>query len=101
MRWLRFWQVLRSKTRNLPVLARKWRLTQITVVPPRLTRRIGPVTVRAICVSAMSCRVPSADWRVVDAGVFWPDPADPAASVLGADGLAAGPHHLVWVDLSF
>ena len=45
--------------------------------------------------------LPSADWRVVDAGVFWPDPADPAASVLGADGLAAGPHHLVWVDLSF
>lgn len=32
--------------------------------------------------------LPSADWTVLDAGVFWPD-----------DDKTAGPHHLVWVDL--
>ncbi|WP_368184821.1 endonuclease/exonuclease/phosphatase family protein [Aestuariibius sp. HNIBRBA575] len=39
--------------------------------------------------------LPSADWVVEDSGVFWPD--DPG--LLGDDGLAAGSHRLVWVDL--
>ncbi len=43
--------------------------------------------------------LPSADWQVSDAGVFWPAPDDPEATLLGDDGLAAGPHRLVWVDL--
>ncbi len=41
--------------------------------------------------------LPSADWRVADAGVYWPAPG---TGLLGSDGLAAGPHHLVWVDIS-
>lgn len=45
--------------------------------------------------------LPSADWRVADAGVFWPAPDDPNAAHLGDDGQAAGPHRLVWVDLSW
>lgn len=44
--------------------------------------------------------LPSSDWRVEDAGVFWPAPDDPKAGLLGPDGLAAGVHHLVWVDIS-
>lgn len=43
--------------------------------------------------------LPSARWQVLDAGVFWPAPDDPEAALLGRDGLAAGPHHLVWVDI--
>ncbi len=41
--------------------------------------------------------LPSADWRVGDADVYWPAPD---TGLLGSDGLAAGPHHLVWVDIS-
>lgn len=44
--------------------------------------------------------LPSRDWTVTDAGVFWPAPDDPDYALLGDDGLAAGPHHLVWVDIS-
>jgi hypothetical protein len=44
--------------------------------------------------------LPSSTWRVTDAGVFWPDPDTPDAALLGPDGLAAGPHRLVWVDVS-
>lgn len=44
--------------------------------------------------------LPSAQLRVLGAGVFWPDPADPLAAVLGDDGLAAGAHRLVWVDVA-
>lgn len=44
--------------------------------------------------------LPSSDWRVVDAGVFWPALGTEDAALLGSDGLAAGPHHLVWVDIS-
>ncbi len=43
--------------------------------------------------------LPSANLNVIDAGVFWPAPDDPYAELLGSDGLAAGPHHLVWVDI--
>ncbi len=44
--------------------------------------------------------LPSMGWTVADAGVFWPAPDDPDAALLGKDGLLAGPHHLVWVDVS-
>lgn len=44
--------------------------------------------------------LPDAGWRVAGAGVFWPAPDDPAAALLGPDGLAAGPHRLVWVDIA-
>lgn len=43
--------------------------------------------------------LPSARWQMRGAGVFWPAPDDPQATLLGADGLAAGPHRLVWVDI--
>ncbi len=43
--------------------------------------------------------LPSIDWRVIGAGVFWPGPDDPDAALLGSDGQAAGPHRLVWVDV--
>lgn len=43
--------------------------------------------------------LPSAELGVRDAGVFWPAPDDPGRALIGADGLAAGPHRLVWVDL--
>jgi len=43
--------------------------------------------------------LPPSDWRVTDAGVFWPAPEDPLSELLGNDGLAAGPHRLVWVDI--
>lgn len=44
--------------------------------------------------------LPPSDWTVTDAGVFWPAPDDPLADLLGDDGLAAGPHRLIWVDLA-
>jgi len=43
--------------------------------------------------------LPAATLTVTAAGVFWPAAADPNSALLGDDGLAAGPHHLVWVDL--
>lgn len=43
--------------------------------------------------------LPSTDWTVVQSGVFWPAASDAEALSLGEDGLAAGPHHLVWVDV--
>ena len=44
--------------------------------------------------------LPAATWHVTDAGVFWPAPDDPNAALLGDDGLAAGPHRMVWVQVS-
>lgn len=43
--------------------------------------------------------LPSVDWTVTASGVFWPAPDDPNVGLLGEDGLAAGPHRLVWVDI--
>ena len=43
--------------------------------------------------------LPSAGLEVLGAGVFWPGPDDPKAALLGDDGLLAGPHRLVWVDI--
>lgn len=40
--------------------------------------------------------LPSADWQVLDAGVFWPNPDDP----LGQTVIAASRHRLVWVDIA-
>lgn len=44
--------------------------------------------------------LPSAQLTVTEAGTFWPAPDDPLAPLLGDDGLLAGPHRLVWVDLA-
>ena len=41
--------------------------------------------------------LPSVDWQVVDAGVFWPAPDDPLARLLGGEG--ASRHRLVGVDI--
>ena len=43
--------------------------------------------------------LPSADMTTKGAGVFWPAPDDPDVALLGDDGLAAGAHRLVWVDI--
>lgn len=43
--------------------------------------------------------LPATSWKVLDSGVFWPESGTPAATLLGDDGLVAGPHHLVWVDV--
>ncbi|MBI6628668.1 endonuclease/exonuclease/phosphatase family protein [Pontibaca salina] len=40
--------------------------------------------------------LPSSDWRVRDAGVFWPAPGEPGHDI----ALAASRHRLVWVDLA-
>lgn len=44
--------------------------------------------------------LPAAKWEVTGAGVFWPAPDDPQAALLGEDGLAAGAHRIVWVDIA-
>ena len=44
--------------------------------------------------------LPSDFLTVAGAGVFWPAPSDEAAELLGEDGLAAGPHRLVWLDVA-
>jgi hypothetical protein len=56
-------------------------------------REEGPGNLR------VSYVLPSRDLGVAGAGVFWPAPDDPQAALLGEDGLAAGPHRLVWVDI--
>ncbi len=43
--------------------------------------------------------LPATTFTVRNAGVFWPAPDDPDAMLLGDEGLAAGVHHLVWVDI--
>jgi len=47
----------------------------------------------------VSYLLPSAVFGIAGKGVFWPAPDDPLAQLLGEDGLAAGPHRLVWVDI--
>lgn len=44
--------------------------------------------------------LPSAEFAVEGAGVFWPVPATPEAELLGEGDARASRHHLVWVDLS-
>jgi len=43
--------------------------------------------------------LPSVGVTIKGAGVFWPAPDHPDAELLGSDGLAAGVHRLVWVDI--
>ncbi len=43
----------------------------------------------------VSYLLPSTDWNVTGAGVFWPAPDEPDAALVAA----AGAHRLVWVDL--
>ena len=45
--------------------------------------------------------LPAVTLKVLAAGVFWPGPDDPKAALLGNEGLAAGPHRLVWVDIDW
>ena len=40
--------------------------------------------------------LPTSDWQVSGAGVVWPAPDDPFAETV----VAAGPHRLVWVDVT-
>lgn len=43
--------------------------------------------------------LPSADLRVLDAGVFWPEAHTPEAELLGDPSAPVTPHRLVWVDI--
>lgn len=43
--------------------------------------------------------LPSAELQVIESGVFWPSTTDPLRDLIGEDGLRAGPHRLVWVDV--
>lgn len=43
--------------------------------------------------------LPSIDWTVEGAGVFWPAPGDPQSDLLGSGRSATSDHRLVWVDL--
>ncbi len=43
--------------------------------------------------------LPSAEIDVLDAGIFWPAPSDPAAALLGEGEARASRHHMVWADL--
>ncbi|WP_333712647.1 endonuclease/exonuclease/phosphatase family protein [Yoonia sp.] len=48
----------------------------------------------------VSYLLPSRDWTIAGAGTFWPAPDDADAVLLGEGGSAAGPHRLVWLDIS-
>lgn len=43
--------------------------------------------------------LPSADWKVVQSGVFWPDAGTSGAEAIESDVTAASRHRLVWVDV--
>ncbi len=58
------------------------------------TREIGPGNLRVDYV------LPSADLRVVDAGVFWPATDDPLHALLGPPEDPPTRHRLVWADLA-
>ena len=45
--------------------------------------------------------LPSRDWQVLDAGVFWPASDDPLREILGEGDARASRHALVWVDLGW
>ena len=44
--------------------------------------------------------LPSADFTVVDAGVFWPPANEELARLVAIEPLASSDHRLVWVDLA-
>lgn len=43
--------------------------------------------------------LPSVDFKITGAGVFWPAPGEPHAELLSNGGDRTSDHHLVWVDL--
>ncbi len=43
--------------------------------------------------------LPSSDWTIIAAGVFWPAPEDPHAGLLGVAETDVTRHRLVWVDV--
>jgi hypothetical protein len=43
--------------------------------------------------------LPSSRLEIEGAGVFWPVEGSPERALIGKDGLAAGPHRMVWVDI--
>ncbi|WP_441347492.1 endonuclease/exonuclease/phosphatase family protein [Shimia sp. MMG029] len=45
--------------------------------------------------------LPSADIRVLEAGVFWPKAPDPDARLLVFNKVRASRHHMVWADIEF
>lgn len=45
--------------------------------------------------------LPSADLKVIDAGVFWPKPNTPGHELLSVKDINASRHHMVWVDIAF
>jgi len=45
--------------------------------------------------------LPSADLKVIDAGVFWPKPNEPGHELLSVKDIKASRHHMVWVDIAF
>jgi hypothetical protein len=47
----------------------------------------------------VSYLLPSTSLTISGAGTFWPLPEDPLRQLIGQDGMAAGPHRLVWLDL--
>jgi hypothetical protein len=44
--------------------------------------------------------LPAAAWEVTASGVLWPDPEEGAAPLSAEDLVSAGPHRLVWVDIT-
>jgi hypothetical protein len=44
--------------------------------------------------------LPAAAWDVGASGVLWPSPEDSAAPLSAGDLASAGPHRLVWVDIT-
>lgn len=44
--------------------------------------------------------LPATAWQVIASGVLWPDPEDAAAPLSAGDVASAGPHRLVWVDIT-
>lgn len=43
--------------------------------------------------------LPSPEWDVAGAGVFWPAPGHPLRRLVGDGGIVSSDHRLVWVDL--
>ncbi|MEX2519530.1 MAG: endonuclease/exonuclease/phosphatase family protein [Paracoccaceae bacterium] len=43
--------------------------------------------------------LPSTEWEITGAGVFWPAQGDPLRRLVGRGGEASSDHRLVWVDI--
>ncbi len=44
--------------------------------------------------------LPSADLKILDAGVFWPAPDQEGFELVGLDGATGSHHRLVWIDIA-